>query len=149
MKKINLKKMIATAVMLSVAFVNPANTYSNVKADTLKVHAFESEVMPEVETVEEGLEVEDWMMNTYTYDETTLRVENWMFAAETTATESTLAVENWMLETEVNAEATLAVENWMATTNVIESECDLAVENWMLKADESIEEPLALEAWMF
>ena len=49
MKKINLKKIMATAVMLSVAFVNPANTYSNVNADTLKGYTIEGEIMPEVE----------------------------------------------------------------------------------------------------
>ena len=50
MKKINLKKIMATAVMLSVAFVNPANTYCNVKADTLKEYAIDNAIMPEVET---------------------------------------------------------------------------------------------------
>ena len=63
MKKIMLKKFFATAVMLSVAFVNPANTYSNVHADTLKGYTYDGEVMPEVETVEEELAVENWMIH--------------------------------------------------------------------------------------
>ena len=93
MKNIKLKNIMATAVMLSVAFVNPANTYCNVKADTLKEYAIDNAIMPEVETVEEGLAVEDWMMDAYTYDETALRIENWMLAAETTVAENNLEVE--------------------------------------------------------
>ena len=148
MKKINLKKIMATAVMLSVAFVNPANTYSNVNADTLKGYTIEGEIMPEVETVEEELAVENWMMDAEDiYAENTLRVEKWMFAADTYA-EDALAVENWMLETESAAENELALENWMSET-VVNSERELNIEGWMLAADDNTEEPLELEAWMF
>ena len=148
MKKINLKKIMATAVMLSVAFVNPANTYSNVNADTLKGYTYDGEIMPEVETVEEELAVENWMMDAEEiYVEIALTVEKWMFAADTYA-EDALAVENWMFETEKAEESELALEDWMSETERF-GEKELDIESWMLTADNYEEEPLELEAWMF
>ena len=148
MKKIMVKKFLATAVMLSVAFVNPANTYSNVNADTLKGYTYDGEIMPEVETIEEELAVENWMMDAEDiYTENARKVEKWMFAAENTA-EETLAVENWMFETESAEESGLALESWMSKVEVNDEKA-LDIESWMLAADNYEEEPLALEAWMF
>ncbi len=153
------KKMMATALMLTVAMANPINMFG-VNADTLKnKNVSYVEISPEGtdEMAEENvLEVENWMYDVDYYNfstEEVLNVENWMVenVYSDVHAEESLDLASWMTETiyEESAEPTLDVEKWMLEYPSVEEEDFLFVEDWMMAAPTvSFEENLLVEDWM-
>lgn len=152
------KKMLATAIMLTVAMINPVNIFG-VNADTLKnKNVSNVEISPEGtdEVAEESaLEVENWMSDVNYYDfsaEETLSVENWMTedVYSTNNLEESLEMADWMTENIYSeiAEPSLNLEKWMEESPRADVEETLSVEDWMTAPSVSFEENLSVEDWM-
>ena len=134
MKKFS-KKMIAVVTMFAATMMNPVNSYSNVKIDTLKyADGTEANIGPDSEDAVE---------------ETALELESWMFEPVVVNKEESLAIEAWMSEEiNFNAEEKLEVESWMSEEINFNAEEKLEVEPWMSEKISLEETPLEIEAWM-
>ncbi|MBQ9214471.1 MAG: hypothetical protein IJ150_11110 [Bacteroidales bacterium] len=135
MKKLN-KKIVAIA-MLVATVVNPLNSFSNVKIDTLKsANTSETTISPDSEEL---------------LEETTLELEDWMFERIETTKEESLEIEDWMTEKiELINEEKLNIEDWMSEKLEENFEEKLELESWMSETiDTGINEPtLKIESWM-
>ena len=120
MKKFS-KRMIAVVTMFAATMMNPVNSYSNVKIDTLKyADGNEANIGPDSEDAVE---------------ETALELESWMFEPVVVNKEEALTIEDWMSEEiNFNAEEKLDVEAWMSEKITL-SEEPLEIEAWMSDSD--------------
>jgi hypothetical protein len=135
MKKLS-KRMIAVITLFAATMMNPVNSYSNVKIDTLKTAVEDGKIGPDSEDA--------------LVEESKLELEDWMFEPVAVSSEEVLKVEDWMKEEiSFDVEEKLEIEDWMNTSIESVKEEELKIEDWMSgKIETAGEEKLEIEDWM-